>query len=177
YTTTTTVTPCEAEERRIPFVIEELAIVPDSGGVGRRRGGNCVRRVVRFEYAGLLTSLAGRGKFPIWGLFGGGAGTAQSAVLNTAQGERAIGLLAEGVTLAPGDRLVYTNGGGGGYGPAVEREPARVLDDVLDGWITPAQAREAYRVALREVPDTSLTTTFEIDEQATAQLRAGPATG
>ena len=173
YTTTTTVTPCEAEERRIPFVIEELTIVPDSGGVGRRRGGNCVRRVVRFDYAGLLTSLAGRGKFPIWGLFGGGAGTKQSAVLRTAAGERAIGLLAEGVVIAPGDRLIYTNGGGGGYGPAAEREAERVLDDVLDGWITPAQARDAYRVALREVPETTLTTTFEIDEQETARLRAG----
>lgn len=171
YTTTTTVTPCEAEERRIPFVIEELAIVPDSGGIGRRRGGNCVRRVVRFDYVGLLTSLAGRGRFPIWGLFGGGAGQAQTAVLSTRDGERELGLLAEGVKLAPGDRLIYTNGGGGGFGPALEREPARVLDDVLDGWITPEQARSAYGVVLREVPETSLTTSFEIDEEATARLR------
>ena len=39
YTTTTTNIPCEAEERRIPFVIEKYEIVPDSGGAGRRRGG------------------------------------------------------------------------------------------------------------------------------------------
>jgi N-methylhydantoinase B len=172
YTTTTTVTPCEAEERRIPFVIEKLEIVPDSGGVGRRRGGNCVRRVVRFDYEGQLTSLAGRGRFPIWGLFGGGAGARQTALLETRDGVRELGLLAEGVALRPGDRLIYTNGGDGGYGPAIEREPQRVLDDVLDGWVTPARAREAYRVALREVPETSLTTTYEIDAEETARLRA-----
>jgi N-methylhydantoinase B len=82
-----------------------------------------------------------------------------------------IGLLAQNVEILPGDRLIYTNGGGGGYGPPFEREPERVLDDVLDGWITPARAQEAYGVALREIAETSLTNTFEIDYDATNALR------
>jgi N-methylhydantoinase B len=171
YTTTTTNIPCEAEERRIPFTIEEYAIVPDSGGAGRRRGGNCLKRVFRFNYQGLLTSLAGRGKYPIWGLFGGEPGEAQLAHLETEDGVHDIGLLAEAVELRPGYRLIYKNGGGGGYGLAAEREPELVLEDVLDGWITPEKARETYLVGLREVPDTSLTTTYEIDWHETKRLR------
>jgi N-methylhydantoinase B len=172
YTNTTTNIPCEAEERRIPFIIEEYAIVADSGGAGRRRGGNCLRRVFRFNYRGSLTSLAGRGKFPIWGLFGGEPGEAQLAQLETRDGVNDIGLLAEGIELRPGDRLIYKNGGGGGYGKPTEREPELVLDDVLDGWVTPKKALDVYLVGLSEIPDTSLTTTYEIDWDETDRLRS-----
>jgi N-methylhydantoinase B len=173
YTTTTTNIPIEAEERRIPFLVEEYAVVTDAGGAGRRRGGNSLRRVFRFDFSGLLQSIAGRGKFPIWGLFGGGAGAGQSALLERDGEVIDIGLLAQNVEIRPGDRLIYTNGGGGGYGPPFEREPERVLDDVLDGWITPARAQEAYGVVLREITETSLTTTFEIDHEATRARRGG----
>lgn len=175
YTTTTTNIPCEAEERRIPFMIEEYRILPDTGGAGRRRGGNCLQRVFRFGYHGVLSTFSGRGRFPIWGLFGGGAGGHQWARLETAEGERELDLLAEGLVLSPGDRLTYTNGGGGGYGPPREREAELVLEDVLEEWITPRAARDIYRVALREVPDTSLTTTYEVDWDATSELRASGA--
>lgn len=174
YTTTTLNIPCEDEERRVPFLIEEYSIVPDSGGAGRRRGGNCLRRVFKFGYDGTLTSLAGRGKFPIWGLFGGEAGSPHSAELVNEGGSRRIGLLADGVEIRDGDRLVYTNGGGGGYGNPSEREPERVLDDVLDEWITPEAALSEYLVVLKEVPETSLTTTYEVDWEGTERLRREP---
>jgi N-methylhydantoinase B len=41
--------------------------------------------------------------------------------------------------------VAYTPGGGG-YGPPLERDPARVLKDVEEGWITVARARDAYGV-------------------------------
>lgn len=175
YTTTTTNIPCEAEERRIPFLIEEYSVVPDSGGPGRRRGGNCLRRTFRFDFHGQLGSAAGRGRFPIWGLFGGQAGGAQSAVLEHDGVREQIGLISDGIRLQPGSRLIYTNGGGGGYGHPWTREPELVLEDVLDEWVTPDRAREDYGVVLREIPETSVSTTFEIDVDATAALRAdGP---
>jgi N-methylhydantoinase B len=54
--------------------------------------------------------------------------------------------------------------GGGGYGPAAERDPRHVLQDVIEGMISPARAREAYQVAVDAK-------SRSIDTQATAQLR------
>ena len=119
----------------------------------------------------MLTSLAGRGKFPIWGLFGGEAGQAQQAQLEDENGLHNIGLLAEGVKIRPNTRLIYMNGGGGGYGPPWEREPELVLEDVLDGWVTSSKATDTYLVALREIEETSLSTTYEIDWEETRRLR------
>lgn len=172
YCTTSVVIPIEAEERRVPFVIEEYAIRPDSGGAGRWRGGNCLARVFRFDYHGRVTSLAGRGKFPIWGLFEGLPGAPQYALLERDGEARDIGLLADNVPVRPGDRLIFVNGGGGGFGPPTEREPERVLEDVLDGWVTPETAGSIYGVVLNEVPDTSVSTTFEIDWEATSTTRS-----
>jgi len=173
YTTTTTNIPIEAEERRVPFLVEEYTMVADSGGPGRRRGGTCLRRTYRFGFDGELGTAAGRTRFPIWGLFGGRPGSPQSAVLEHEGERRDIGAIADNVVLREGDRLFYTNGGGGGYGDPWTREPELVLEDVLDGWVTPQRAREDYGVVLREVPETSLSTTWEIDAEATAALRAG----
>jgi N-methylhydantoinase B len=171
YTTTTMNIPCEAEERRVPFVIEEYAIVPDSGGAGRRRGGNCLRRVFRFGYDGYLTSLGGRGKFPIWGLFGGEAGSRQYAILESGGVQREIGMLADSIPIKRGDRLIYVNGGGGGYGPPIERERERVLEDVLDGWISVEAARDSYGVVLTEVLESPTSAGYVVDEASTAELR------
>ena len=172
YTTTTTNIPIEAEERHVPFVVEEYAILPDTGGAGRRRGGNRLRRVYRFNYDGVLSAIAGRGRFPIWGLFGGEPGSGQSAALESNGEVVDIGLLTEGLAVRPGNRLIYTNGGGGGYGPPSGREPEKVLEDVLDGWVTPEMALAKYRVSLKARPDTSRTTSYEIDWEDTRRLRA-----
>ena len=52
--------------------------------------------------------------------------------------------------------------GGGGYGPPEERDPARVLRDVLAGKVSVDRAREHYRVAVAD---------RRIDEKATIELR------
>ena len=38
--------------------------------------------------------------------------------------------------------------GGGGYGPAAEREPERVLQDVIEGKVSVERARGVYKVAI-----------------------------
>jgi N-methylhydantoinase B len=47
-----------------------------------------------------------------------------------------------------GDRVLIRCAGSGGYGDPLEREPDRVLKDVIDGYITAKAARELYGVAL-----------------------------
>jgi N-methylhydantoinase B len=56
------------------------------------------------------------------------------------------------ITLEPGEWLRGCEAGGGGYGDPLARDPARVLADVNEGWITPDAARAAYGVTLTRSP-------------------------
>ena len=49
---------------------------------------------------------------------------------------------------ARGDRLLAYGPSGGGYGNPLRRDPAAVLDNVLDGLISPEIAREHYGVVV-----------------------------
>jgi N-methylhydantoinase B len=62
-----------------------------------------------------------------------------------------------------GDVFVMTFVGGGGYGDPLEREPAAVSADVVEGAVSPVAARAVYGV---ELSDAGL-----VDEEATASLR------
>ena len=59
------------------------------------------------------------------------------------------------------------SGGGGGWGPPAEREPARVLADLRNELIGEDEARSIYKVAVRR--DAA---GWILDEAATARLRA-----
>ena len=58
-------------------------------------------------------------------------------------------------------------GGGGGFGPALEREPADVQRDVLDGLVSVEAARTDYGVVLDD--------DLAVDAQATNQARSAAA--
>jgi N-methylhydantoinase B len=71
--------------------------------------------------------------------------------------------------LPAGAITAYQFGGGGGYGDSWEREPKAVLEDALDEMVSIEGAARDYGVVVTgEVDDLSL----EIDEEATAELRA-----
>ena len=57
--------------------------------------------------------------------------------------------------------------GGGGYGDAHRRDPARVLADVHEGFVSPQAAERDYAVVLRKDGET-----WVIDEAATARRRS-----
>ena len=46
----------------------------------------------------------------------------------------------EGYVLAPGDGIAVKTPGGGGYGPAAERDPALVERDIARGYYTDVEA-------------------------------------
>ena len=50
--------------------------------------------------------------------------------------------------LRRGDVYRHVMSGGGGFGDPLEREPARVLEDVLDGKVTPGHAERAYGIVI-----------------------------
>ena len=52
------------------------------------------------------------------------------------------------VVLREGDELRYRTPGGAGFGPPAERDLDAVRADLVDGYISAAEAERAYGVAL-----------------------------
>jgi N-methylhydantoinase B len=67
--------------------------------------------------------------------------------------------------MTPDDVLVNHSGGGGGWGNPFERDPAAVLADVLNEYVSVDAARDDYGVVIDAASMT-------VDDAATAILRA-----
>lgn len=143
--------PVEAMEMKYPVVVEEYALRIDSGGPGTSRGGLGTRRVVRQRAAVRLNSAVERTKDAPWGVAGGQPALPNRISVRRANGETICfpnGKI-DGMSLVAGDAYVVETGGGGGYGEPRKRSPASVLEDVRRGYVSGAQAREAYGVEVR----------------------------
>ena len=68
--------------------------------------------------------------------------------------------------LHPGEAFRLETPGGGGLGRPTERDPERVLNDVRNGYVTLARAREIYRVAIDSVDGD-----FALNQSETRVLR------
>src|SRR6266446_2230667 len=73
--------PNEQAEAKFPIVVERYALVPDSGGAGRHRGGLGVERVVRARANITLNTQIERAHCRPWGLEGGRDGKGNSVAL------------------------------------------------------------------------------------------------
>lgn len=135
--------PIELQEALYPLAFDRLALRPDSGGAGRRRGGLGTVKTVRILASCRLNTGFERFKCPPWGVHGGADGATAKIVLER-PGESPRTLLKHTVELEPGDLVHVYSGGGGGFGPPAEREPERVREDVEEGYVTPAAARRDY---------------------------------
>ncbi len=116
--TNTKNTPIEALETHYPFRVHRYELRRDSGGAGRYRGGDGIRREIEFRAAATVSLMGERRRVPPWGLAGGGAGACGEDWLIRAgrSPERLPGKTTLGVE--PGDRLLVLTPGGGGWGRA-----------------------------------------------------------
>jgi N-methylhydantoinase B len=162
--------PCETLERWYPMYYTEVLAVPDSCGDGKFRGGVGLSR--SFEVWGTteITIHGDREVVTPFGLAGGTNGGPNRMVRNQgAPNEEDLGMFCTKKKLVGGDVITFESNGGGGYGLPWERDPAKVLEDVIDGYVTMGRAREVYGVDVREVDADALV--YEIDEAETARLR------
>jgi N-methylhydantoinase B len=139
--------PIEETELNYPVHINGLSLVENSEGPGRFRGGLGLRKDYRFDLHTTFTVLADRDRAGPWGAFGGQAGRVAEYVHVRDGEERRLGSKTT-VDLVPGDVISVRSCGGGGYGPPEEREPERVLRDVLEGKVSLDRARDIYRVSI-----------------------------
>ncbi len=137
--------PVEAVEASTPVIVERFGFIQDSGGAGKHRGGNGIRRDVRILGESIkFTNLSERHRFAPFGLFGGQPGQLGRTVVNPGTDkEREIGGKAS-VDLEQGDVVSFQLAGAGGYGDPRQRDREAVRRDLRLGFITPEAAREVY---------------------------------
>ncbi|KIN74347.1 hydantoinase B/oxoprolinase family protein [Sulfitobacter guttiformis] len=163
--------PVEFLEAGYPVTMHGYGIVPDSGGAGKHRGGCGIIR--EYEILAETTMCAIRidgVQNPPWGIDGGRSGRSGVAIVNPGTADEVVlNPLSDGNMLKKGDILRIETGGGGGHGHPYDRPAERVLEDVLDGFVTVDAARDLYGVVI--IGD-------EIDDAATRTCRADrPETG
>ena len=152
---------------KFPLVIERYALVPDSGGAGRHRGGLGVERVVRARSHVTVNTQIDRAHCRPWGLAEGGDGKGNSVALRIdgawkTDFPNAKVLVAQ---VKAGDAFRLRSGGGGGYGSPLTRPVEDVRNDVRQGYVSVEEAATLYGVIVDPV-------TFVVDEEATARRRA-----
>lgn len=161
----------EIDELKYPFRFKFLRIVPGTGGAGRFRGAPSTE----IGYEPTKQSMQ-----VIWpcdgtynapkGVRGGQDGTCARHFFVNKVGEKTELPNMVNVTLDVGEYVYGNLTTGGGYGDPLERDPRRVLNDVLEGFETIERAFEVYGVVLK---GGVLDETLAVDEAATRSARAG----
>lgn len=160
--------PIEMIETTYPLRIERYGFVADSGGPGRHRGGLAIERDYRvLSDSALLNVRSDKRAFPPHGLYGGSDGGPSMNILRSGNTERTLPvLLSEPVRMDRSDIFCHRMASGGGYGPALERNPEDVLNDVVLDKVTIEGAARDYGVVIFEKDGD-----FQMDEEATHRAR------
>jgi N-methylhydantoinase B len=158
--------PVEVLETKAPLFIERYGLRMDSGGPGLHRGGLGISRSYRFLADSTAAMMVYKTRTRPWAIGEGRSGENNHVVLNpgTDREEFRGGLYRP---MAAGEVLLNSSGGGGGWGDPYQREPAEVLADVRDGYVSLDAARRDYGVSIDD-------DRWEVDESATARLRSAP---
>ncbi len=135
-------TPVEILEAQHPIRIEEYALIPDSCGMGKYRGGLGLAREYRLLNAEATLQLrSDRMKFRPYGLAGGDAAPPTRNIL-IRDGEPARAMPAKfAITLRRGDVIRHEQPGGGGHGDPSQRAAALIEADVRNEKVSAGYAR------------------------------------
>ncbi|MFK7893364.1 MAG: hydantoinase B/oxoprolinase family protein [Granulosicoccus sp.] len=164
--------PLEDLGMHLPLICDRYEVRDDvAPGAGKFRGGAGVVKSQRYLTPGFMTHESDRHLDAPWGIFGGKPGSGGKMeiynVSNPADIRQEYSKFS-GLRTEQGDVVSYFSPAGGGYGDPKERDPQKVLDDVLDDFISVDQAAEDYAVVLVAVDDGY---GWKVDEQATALKR------
>ncbi len=159
----------EDAECRFPVLNISREMTTDACGAGRWRGmpGSLnVKQVLKS-----MTAMAWMvsAEHPISGMCGGNDGTPYVSHFEVGSGNERRIELATLAQLPAGAVIAYQHGGGGGFGPAILRDPQAVREDVLDELVSMEAARNLYGVVLTGTIEEY---DLEIDMDATKKLRA-----
>jgi N-methylhydantoinase B len=139
------ITPVEALEREHQYLrVERYALLPDSGGAGRWRGGLGMERVFQVLKDGVtFFGYADRHLRSPTGAAGGLSGTRGSFELHADGAMEALASKCS-QTVGKGERIRVLAGGGGGFGRPEHRPRGLVAADVRSGKVTAEAAAREY---------------------------------
>jgi N-methylhydantoinase B len=142
--------PVEFMDSVFPVRVRSYEINRDTGGPGRWRGGcGMVREVEVLAEEGVVSLRIDSVDFPPWGVSGGQCARPGRCVVNPGRpDERLLGPLSDGNIVRRGDVIRVETGGGGGWGHPFDREPERVLEDVLSHFVSLVSTEADYGVVL-----------------------------
>jgi N-methylhydantoinase B len=168
--------PVESIESLAPLLQTHRELRQDSGGAGQFRGGLGQATGMRClsGQPWELSAMIDRLQYPGAGLQGGQPGACGRFLVDGERG-RAKSLL----PLAPGAEVTLDLPGGGGYGDPLKRDPERVLQDVVYGYISIHAAERDYGVMVRYIGPAEamvrMPEHYALDLKRTSELRAGAA--
>jgi len=158
--------PIESIELKCPVVVESRELRQDSGGPGKFRGGlGVATRVTNLVEGYWNLGNVMRAGCPPWGLWGGEAGAVPAGWLRLPGEPEFTPVDVTHHLVPPGTTAVVLSAGGGGWGDPLERDPERVREDVVEGYVSLEAARSRYGVVLDPA-------TNAVDETATRRWRA-----
>jgi len=155
----------EVTEASFPLRFKRFRLIPNSEGAGRYRGGLATERLYEVVAPdAMLTYRSDRHTSRPWGLAGGLPG--QNSQVFVQRGAERIDTPPKFTRpMRQGDVLHSVMQSGGGWGDPLDRDPAAVLEDLLDEKIDFDRARSIYGVALAADG-------LSVDFDATRSLRA-----
>jgi len=155
----------EVSELHYPLRIYDKRFVRDTEGAGAYIGApSAAAEYGPVDCAMNVNFVSDGCQNPARGVRGGGAGGNAQQYRRRVDGSLETLPGVTSTTLAPGERLVAVTCGGGGFGPALDRDPSRVAHQVREGWITRDRAERVYGVLLDE--------TSQVDWDETRSKRA-----
>lgn len=166
--TNTRCAPVEEIETEYPLRVMGWQLNDNKVGHGKFRGGVGGKRDFMFLVDGFIASETDTTTYSPWGLDGGHEGAPGGMTYFEHEGADAQWVPPKMAPRQAKKGQIYRaeSGNGGGMGPPSQRDPALVLRDFRDDFITLDDARDIYKVAID--PETRT-----VVEAETASLRSG----
>ena len=165
--------PVEGQERANPILTTEFEILTDSAGPGKWRGGVGVRKtsIMLEAEKTVISYICDRERAIVWGIEGGLPSMPHGLSIKRAgaEAEDWLGSVFSDVPIGSGDVFSRPTAGGGGFGDPLERDPALVLEDVADDYVSIERAAKDYGIVLTVV-DAEICA-YAVDEAATKATR------
>lgn len=140
--------PVEALENEYPLRVVEYALVQDSGGSGRTRGGlGIAREIMALKEGTVFTARSDSHLRGSAGVFGGHDGGKARLIFNFGTpSQRELSSKSSNIPMSAGDTVRIETPGGAGFGDPAERSTGQVAADLRSGKVSRKKAEQDYGI-------------------------------